>query len=156
MPKLTYADRVILAFAKWIYPYTLNAGQQAEKEKLDLTRSYREGTNVGLYNRFFAELDATRTKHCDGEKDYFLHILVVSPEHQRRGLGTMLIEEGLRNADKDSARAYVEASAKGLQLYKRHGWRKIDFIEIDMTAHGGNGIAREELLMREPKAAPGL
>lgn len=149
---LTSMIRRIAACAKWVYPYTLTAEQKAEKEKLDLTRSYPEGTNVELYNHFFGIIDAKREKYCDDGKDYFLHVLIVSPHYQRRGLGTMLIEEGLRNADRDNAGAYVEASWKGLELYKRYGWEQIDRIELDMTPHGGDGIAIEELLIREPKA----
>ncbi|KAL9020188.1 MAG: hypothetical protein Q9185_002558 [Variospora sp. 1 TL-2023] len=141
----------LVAFAKWIYPYTLTSEQEAEKAKLDLERSYPEGTNVALYEHFFRILDTKRKKNMEDGKDYFLHILVVSPRHQRRGLGTMLIQQGLAAADKDNARAYVEASAKGLGLYRKHGWKEIDYIEIDMRPHGGDGTEREELLMREPR-----
>ncbi|KAI4116959.1 MAG: hypothetical protein LQ345_002712 [Seirophora villosa] len=142
----------IVACAKWGYPYSLTAEQEAEKAKLDLKKpSYPEGTNLALYDHFFTLLYAKRKKNVEDGKDYFLHILVVSPKYQRRGLGTMLIQEGLGAADKDNARAYVEASAKGLGLYKRHGWKEIDCIEIDMRPHGGDRVEREELLMREAK-----
>ncbi|KAI4123441.1 MAG: hypothetical protein LQ341_007202 [Variospora aurantia] len=140
----------LVAFAKWVYPYTLTSEQEAEKAKLDLERSYPEGTNVALYEHFFRTLDTKRGKNMEEGKDYFLHILAVSPNHQRRGLGKMLIQQGLAAADKDNARAYVEASAKGLGLYKKHGWKEIDYIEMDMRPHGGDRIEREELLMREP------
>lgn len=133
-----------------MYPYTLTSEQEAEKAKLDLERSYPEGTNVALYEHFFRTLDTKRGKNMEEGKDYFLHILAVSPNHQRRGLGKMLIQQGLAAADKDNARAYVEASAKGLGLYKKHGWKEIDYIEMDMRPHGGDRIEREELLMREP------
>ncbi|KAI4188895.1 MAG: hypothetical protein L6R41_001829 [Letrouitia leprolyta] len=154
----------IVAFAKWVYPYTLTPEQKTEKEKLDLSRSYPEGTNVELYEDFFKQLDAKRELYTNEEKDYWeenprvtrpahppvLHILVVAPQYQRRGLGTLLIREGLAAADRDSAQTYVEASAKGLALYQRHGWEIMDSIKMDMTPHGGNGIAVEELMTRQP------
>lgn len=149
---LTLGDRKIVAFAKWTYPYTLTAEQKAEKGQLNLSRSYPEGTNEEAYELFFTQLDAKREEHMDDEKDYFLHILIVSPDHQRRGLGTMLIREGLAAADRDNARTYIEASPKGLGLYIRHGWKIIDTIKMDMTPYGGNGMAVEELLIREPGA----
>lgn len=149
---LTRICRKTVAAAKWKYPYTLTAEQKAEKAKLDLSRTYPEGTNVELYEHFFNLIDSNRKKYCDDEKDYFLHVLVVTPEYQRRGLGGMLIREGLANADRDNARAYVEASAKGLELYKRFGWKTVDEIVIDMRPHGGGRIETEELLIRQPGA----
>lgn len=81
-----------------------------------------------------------------------LHLLVVLPPYQRRGLGTLLIREGLTAADGDNARTYIEASPKGLGLYQKFGWKEIDDIVIDMRPHGGTGMASEKCLMREPGA----
>ncbi|KAL8939341.1 MAG: hypothetical protein Q9216_003405 [Gyalolechia sp. 2 TL-2023] len=142
----------LAAFAKWVYPYTLTPEQQAEKEKIDLSRSYPEGTNVELYENFFEQLDTKRKHYTDDDATYFLHILIVSPEYQRRGLGTMLMREALAAADRDGAKAYVEASPKGLALYQRLGWRVVDTIKMDMTRYGGKGMAIEELMIRQPGA----
>ena len=79
-----------------------------------------------------------------------LHILAVSPHHQRKGLGALLIRDGLSLVDKHNARTYIEASPVGLQLYQRHGWKLIDDISIDMTPYGGTGGASEKILMRAP------
>jgi len=74
----------------------------------------------------------------------------VSPSHQRRGLGSKLIEVGLAEADKHNAKTYIEASPKGLQLYLTHGWKQVDDIVIDMRLHGGDYVASEKCLLREP------
>ncbi|KAI4218912.1 MAG: hypothetical protein L6R36_008677 [Xanthoria steineri] len=142
----------LVAFAKWKYPYSLTPEQQAEKEKLNLGRNYPPGTNEKLCAQFFHPLDTLRKKYIDEEKDYFLHLLVVLPPYQRRGLGTLLIREGLTAADGDNARTYIEASPKGLGLYQKFGWKEIDDIVIDMRPHGGTGMASEKCLMREPGA----
>ncbi|KAL8766853.1 MAG: hypothetical protein Q9209_006511 [Squamulea sp. 1 TL-2023] len=150
---LTNVDgRKLVAFARWKYPYTLTPEQQAQKDKLDLSRSYPPGTNEELYEQFFGRLDTLRQRYLDEAEEYFLHILIVSPAYQRKGLGTMLIREGLAAADRDKVRTYVEASPKGLGLYKKHGWKEVDEIVIDMRPHGGTGIATEKCLIREPGA----
>ncbi|KAL8681927.1 MAG: hypothetical protein Q9186_002013 [Xanthomendoza sp. 1 TL-2023] len=142
----------LVALTKWNYPYTLTPEQQAEKEKLDLGRSYPPGTNEKLYKEFFHRLDALRKKYYDDGKDYFLHLLIVSPPYQRKGLGTILIREGLTAADRDNAKTYIEASPMGLGLYKKFGWKQVDDVIIDMRPHGGSGMASEKCLMREPGA----
>ena len=78
-----------------------------------------------------------------------LHILAVSPAHQRKGVGAMLIAEGLADADRDHTRTYIEASPAGYELYLRHGWKEVDAIVIDVAKFGGHGVATEKLLMRE-------
>lgn len=71
----------LIAFAKWKYPYRLTAEQQAEKDKLDLGRTYPPGTNEELYNQFFSRLDTLRKKYLDEEKDYceFLCYTIAPP-----------------------------------------------------------------------------
>ena len=77
-----------------------------------------------------------------------MHILAVSPDYQRKGLGALLIRDGLTIADKHDAKTYIEASPVALQLYLKHGWKLIDDILIDMTPYGGSGLASEKILMR--------
>lgn len=131
-----------------------------------------------MYKEFFDQLDALREKYVDEHKDYcksityasslisylpfstnalltvtrllVLHILVVSPTHQRQGLGSILVREGLAAADHDKARTYIEASPAGLELYKRFGWKEVEQIQIDMKPYGGTGLAAEVCLIREP------
>ena len=74
----------------------------------------------------------------------------MSPQYQRKGLGSLLISEGLTLADRDGARTYIEASPNGLQLYMKHGWGLIDDILIDMRPYGGSDVASEKILMRAP------
>ena len=64
----------------------------------------------------------------------------------------MLIKAGLDMADRDNARTYIEASAKGLPLYLRHGWEPVGATTIDMRKYGGTEVVVEKTLIREPKS----
>lgn len=79
-----------------------------------------------------------------------LHLLCIVSTHQRQGLGTLLINEGLAIADKHHAKTFIEATPKGLGLYLKHGWKPVDEIVIDLKNYGGSMVAREVCLMRQP------
>lgn len=74
----------------------------------------------------------------------------VSPAHQRKGLGALLIADGLANIDRDNARVYLEASTAGYGLYLRHGWKPVDEVAIDISRYGGHGEVTMKLLLRKP------
>ena len=57
-------------------------------------------------------------------------------------------------ADAAGAKTYVEASPAGLLLYIRHGWKAVDELTMDMRNYGGDRIAVEKTLIREPGATP--
>ena len=82
-----------------------------------------------------------------------MHILACHPDHHRRGLGSRLLAEGLRLADRDRARAYIEASTPGIALYKRHGWVQVDKVSVDLAKHGlpHLGVYIEPTFIRQPQ-----
>jgi GNAT superfamily N-acetyltransferase len=80
-----------------------------------------------------------------------MNILAVRPEYQRKGLGARLLEPVLALADRDGARTYIEASAKGLGLYLKYDWKEIDAINIDMRPYGGHQIESTKCMMRDPQ-----
>jgi GNAT superfamily N-acetyltransferase len=65
-----------------------------------------------------------------------VNILAVRPEYQRKGLGGMLFEDGLALADRDSCKTFIKASAKGLGLYLKYGWKEIDEVKVDTRPYG--------------------
>ncbi|KAI4215471.1 MAG: hypothetical protein LQ351_001940 [Letrouitia transgressa] len=137
----------LVAWARWRYPCTLTPEQEREKEAIEQEKpQYPEGTNVELIEEFLGRLNELRSKYVD-EKAY-----LVMPEYQRKGLGSLLIRDGLAAADRDNAITYIEASPAGVELYKRHGWKQVDDILIDMAPYGGEGIASEKCFIRSPGA----
>lgn len=99
-------------------------------------------------------------KYWDKENMYFMNILAVRKQYQRLGLGRQLLAPVLRMADAEGKKAYIEASAAGKPLYEKFGWRRIDDLDVDLSAAKGfenHGVHRTVLMVREPGAGgPGL
>lgn len=67
-----------------------------------------------------------------------LQTLVTHPKHERRGAGSLLLKWGCEEADRKGVEAYLEASAVGVPLYERHGFKKVKDITLDLKDFGGN------------------
>ncbi len=167
-----WARRDIVAFVKWQYPYALSEDEQMENERWEKEHEdpMPEGYNAKLFDEFFAAILRNYRRFVEPTGDFgehfvchfvcfiaddpaitaVVHILAVSPRHQRRGLGSLLLRDGLTLSDRDCARTYIESSPVALALYLRHGWKQVGDILIDIEKYGGEGTASERCLMREP------
>ncbi len=89
-----------------------------------------------------------------------MNIIGVRPEYQRLGLGAALLAPVLRQADQEGRKTYIEASAKGLGLYKKFGWKEVETLECDLTKCKGfeeKPVHKTVFMVREPGAGgPGL
>lgn len=63
----------------------------------------------------------------------------------------MLLEDSLALADRDGCKTYIEASAKGLGLYLKHGWKEIDEVAVDTTPYVGHQVQSTKCMMRDPQ-----
>jgi GNAT superfamily N-acetyltransferase len=60
------------------------------------------------------------------EPHWYLALMGADPSRQGQGLGSALIEEGLRKCDEQGAPAYLESSnPRNIPLYERHGFNVI-------------------------------
>jgi GNAT superfamily N-acetyltransferase len=79
-----------------------------------------------------------------------LHMLHADPAFQGRGAGGMLVEWGTKIADELGLPAYLESSPKGYRVYQRYGFKDLEVFDFDMAPHGGTGLYKEPLMIREP------
>jgi ribosomal protein S18 acetylase RimI-like enzyme len=96
-----------------------------------------------LFSRI-AGLMALQRKHPT-EPHYYLFALGTEPALQGRGLGSAVLEVGVRRCDSAGLPAYLETSTeRNVPLYERHGFRVTERISV---AHGGPDVW---LMWREP------
>ncbi len=63
----------------------------------------------------------------------------------------MLLKHGLDLADKEGRKVYIESTIAGHPVYLRLGFRDIDFVTVDLSRWGGNGMGINRAMMRDPQ-----
>lgn len=84
--------------------------------------------------------DNFRTSRRDimGTRPYvLLGTLTTHPDYQRKGAGIMMLEWGLKEADRLGLPAYLEASPAGKPLYERYGFENVGEMTMDVRPWGG-------------------
>ena len=73
--------------------------------------------------RLLATMRLLERHHPSGPPHHYLYLLAVLPERQGQGLGSALLQAGLRAIDRARGATYLEtASERNLALYRRHGF----------------------------------
>jgi GNAT superfamily N-acetyltransferase len=63
---------------------------------------------------------------ADGTPRSVLHILVVDPAYQRRGIGSLLVKDGVGRAHALGLPVLLSASPVGTHLYPKLGFKTLD------------------------------
>lgn len=86
-----------------------------------------------------------------------LSTLVISPSHQRRGIGSMLLEAGLREVDSFGLQCVLAASPEGEGLYKRFGFTEFEVMTLNLWEYaGGEGLGpARHCVMHRPVQSKG-
>ncbi len=82
---------------------------------------------LGVHAERFAILSALMDyAHPSHEKHRYMPFIAVAPGHQRRGIGTRLLADGLAIQDATGTASYLEAScSRNQKLYEQLGFRPI-------------------------------
>ncbi|KAI9746609.1 MAG: hypothetical protein M1818_000322 [Claussenomyces sp. TS43310] len=145
MNKAVTSDGAVVGASYWkFFPESWDAlaGDKGSDSK------WPEGANVELCEAVFGASDENRKRTMTGKAYALCNIMVVVPEYQRMGIGTMLMKDALKVVDEAGMPAWLGASEKGLGLYLKSDFRVDQVIEIDMTKYGGNTIEKQTCMIR--------
>ncbi|MCJ1485500.1 hypothetical protein MMC06_005674 [Schaereria dolodes] len=129
--------------------WTLSSGKEKGKEKGKeqgmrmgalLRYSVNEGEKGGrrsLADAFDEAIKEKETYWLKGKKHMFLKALAVAPASQRRGIGTALVQFGMKMADEGAAVCFLHATPIGHGLYRKLGWKDVGSLDFDLTEWGG-------------------
>jgi len=82
---------------------------------------------------------------------WYLKILAIHPDYQRRGVGAKLLNWGLERARARGEKVYLEASRRGKGLYTKLGFEHVG----DLTLRDGETETIMPCMLWDPATAPG-
>ncbi|KFY25514.1 hypothetical protein V493_04607 [Pseudogymnoascus sp. VKM F-4281 (FW-2241)] len=162
-------DQEIVGYAGWVI-CTGRTGSEEEKTRLGTREAWavqedpgNEPFGPGADVKFCTDVFVRGDEHmarATGGKDYAkLRILAVLPKYQRMGLGSMMLEEGLREADKQGLQSVLGASPFGIGLYRRHGYVDFEAMKFKLWEYergAGKGVAKHVVMHRPAVARKGV
>jgi ribosomal protein S18 acetylase RimI-like enzyme len=94
--------------------------------------------------RFFSTMAAVEKQHPAEHDHWYLMALAVRRGSQGRGIGSSLLDYGLRRVDAAGMPAYLESSnPRNISLYERHGFRVTRRLDIGVSAPVVTAMWRE-------------
>ncbi|ROT42995.1 acetyltransferase [Sodiomyces alkalinus F11] len=135
-------DDAVLGWAKWaVYP---------DATPPPKPRVWGPGVNKEAADLVFGAIDKMRERAMVGKPWVYLHILVIDPKHQRRGIGQQLMSWGMQEAARLNIPSFLESSVAGRRLYQKCGYRDIDVAETSLRRFGLDEIHRNWGMLWEP------
>ena len=85
-------------------------------------------------------------------------MLAVHPKHQKKGLGTKLIQHCSQIADAAGIPTYLSSFPQAHALYGKLRYTDIDYFDVDLNEWGtklsGYGVYRQYTMVRQPVKDP--
>jgi ribosomal protein S18 acetylase RimI-like enzyme len=82
-------------------------------------------------------------------------MLMVSRDCQRQGIGTLLLDAGLREADDAGLQCILGASPEGQGLYKKYGFVEFEQMSLNLWEYDGGegmGVVNHCIMHRRAKS----
>lgn len=113
----------IAAWARWVR----REPAHPPGPRLVFTPDLYPASGDGAFAARFYQANYDATRRIVGDRvHWFLSIIVVSSDLQRRGFGSALMRFGVEKADEECLPAYVNGSPEGKALYEAYGFRTVE------------------------------
>ncbi|OQO01938.1 hypothetical protein B0A48_12411 [Cryoendolithus antarcticus] len=152
----------LLGFVRWDLPDVLGAADLWIEGKMpsvepeveaDLKKAKESADWEYIENDLDAPIGAAMRRSKAGKGYLVLDYLAVHPNNSRRGVGTALVDHGLREAAKLGLDVFVHGKDAGLPLYSKCGFELLERLWIDDAELGGRGYGAHLMVWRCPKAS---
>lgn len=80
-----------------------------------------------------------------------LSLFFVHPDFQRRGIGTLLLQWGLKKADELKAKLWLSSTPQAVTTYEKNGWKVVQRYDVDLGKYRGFGIYSRAWMLRQPR-----
>ncbi|KAL7623662.1 hypothetical protein AAE478_005214 [Parahypoxylon ruwenzoriense] len=92
-----------------------------------------------------------------GRRHVYLATMAVHPDHQRRGVGRLLLQWGIDVAEKLELPIYLEATESGLPLYSHRDFERLEHVKVIHKVEAtGAGEVEVPLMVKLPSKAKGI
>ncbi|KAI1505827.1 acyl-CoA N-acyltransferase [Biscogniauxia marginata] len=129
----------VIAFAKWVEQCTTT--YPTSMSQLPLPGN----VNTAFADEFFGAMARKHEEIMGDRPHWYLESFGVRTEHQRKGLGGLLLRWGLERADEAQVEAFLDSSPAGADLYTKHGFETKESMTFD------DGNYEEKFMVRQPK-----
>jgi GNAT superfamily N-acetyltransferase len=80
-----------------------------------------------------------------------LSLCFVRPEYQRQGVGSLLLQWGIKKADELEADIWLTSTPQAVRTYQTNGWELREIHALDLGKYGGNGFYNRSWMVRPAK-----
>lgn len=129
-------------------------GTRAEQALLAVENAYwrrigRGGGNWTAIDGFWAQV---HTLYRDVPVHLHCPTIAIHPEHQKRGIGAMLVRHGIGLSESESLPITLEATENGRGLYEKFGFRQ--FTTVQLGVEEGK-VVQVPVMLWEPERCKG-
>lgn len=165
----------------WAAPFCLTDAEREERKRAEEVEKakygtaeearaarFAAGTNLDCAEEIFSAFGAMREKWYKENEHYgaltpnflaeianmaiAIYMIVTDPAYQKKGLGTLLLNQALGRADREGKQAYLESMEAGHPLYLKLGWVDVELFEVDVRKWGGDRKAPYWVMIRNPRS----
>ncbi|KAG9592250.1 acyl-CoA N-acyltransferase, partial [Aureobasidium melanogenum] len=126
----------VVGVSIWVLQPSARTQEQIDREAAEEEpHAHAPGANGALLDAMDAAMTASKKKWIGLEPYLYLRVLAIDPAYQRRGVGSLLLDEGLAVADRCGIQAYLEATKVGRPLYARYGFEDREYMDFDVVKY---------------------